>query len=253
MFMALVTQRSRCFAFSTRAHVFVDRLAPSAPHAPPPAVTTPSLPSQARRGHNVDIRLPLFEDKQTPEFRGEEAVLPPPPGAARVGCPASPTHGHAGARTRLESVSETEVVEGAEAHATEGGREPDRPHVHMDAMAFGMGCCCLQVTFQVSGEGYCLPFLLLPCCKIERCASAESLRPLGGVVGLRAAGGRTPVQVFLPGFCGFCWKLFYAIRYALLVARTGTGARCGRVALHVRPTRRAESRYAGADGGNAGV
>ena len=23
------------------------------------------------------------------------------------------------------------------------------PHVHMDAMAFGMGCCCLQVTFQV--------------------------------------------------------------------------------------------------------
>ncbi|CAM9235173.1 unnamed protein product, partial [Hapterophycus canaliculatus] len=24
----------------------------------------------------------------------------------------------------------------------------DRPTIHMDAMAFGMGCCCLQVTFQ---------------------------------------------------------------------------------------------------------
>ena len=23
------------------------------------------------------------------------------------------------------------------------------PTIHMDAMAFGMGCCCLQVTFQV--------------------------------------------------------------------------------------------------------
>lgn len=22
-------------------------------------------------------------------------------------------------------------------------------HVYMDAMAFGMGCCCLQMTFQV--------------------------------------------------------------------------------------------------------
>lgn len=23
-----------------------------------------------------------------------------------------------------------------------------RPAIHMDAMAFGMGCCCLQITFQ---------------------------------------------------------------------------------------------------------
>lgn len=26
--------------------------------------------------------------------------------------------------------------------------ETIRPAVHMDAMAFGMGCCCLQITFQ---------------------------------------------------------------------------------------------------------
>lgn len=29
-----------------------------------------------------------------------------------------------------------------------GGKESLRAAVHMDAMAFGMGCCCLQITFQ---------------------------------------------------------------------------------------------------------
>ena len=28
------------------------------------------------------------------------------------------------------------------------GNENLRPSIHMDAMAFGMGCCCLQITFQ---------------------------------------------------------------------------------------------------------
>ena len=28
----------------------------------------------------MDIRIPLFRDTNTPEFRGEAAVLPPPPG-----------------------------------------------------------------------------------------------------------------------------------------------------------------------------
>ena len=26
--------------------------------------------------------------------------------------------------------------------------QPGTPYIHMDAMAFGMGCCCLQITFQ---------------------------------------------------------------------------------------------------------
>jgi glutamate--cysteine ligase catalytic subunit len=30
--------------------------------------------------------------------------------------------------------------------AKEGAAKPD--HIYMDAMAFGMGCCCLQITFQ---------------------------------------------------------------------------------------------------------
>lgn len=34
--------------------------------------------------------------------------------------------------------------------SSEEAAKPD--HVYMDAMAFGMGCCCLQLTFQVSFE-----------------------------------------------------------------------------------------------------
>lgn len=30
--------------------------------------------------------------------------------------------------------------------AREGAALPD--HIYMDAMGFGMGCCCLQITFQ---------------------------------------------------------------------------------------------------------
>lgn len=32
--------------------------------------------------------------------------------------------------------------------AKEGAAKPD--HIYMDAMAFGMGCCCLQITFQAT-------------------------------------------------------------------------------------------------------
>lgn len=50
-----------------------------------------------RRGSKVDIRVPLFQDVMTPEFKTSKD-----------------------------------------------------PQIHMDCMAFGMGCCCLQVTFQAS-------------------------------------------------------------------------------------------------------
>jgi glutamate--cysteine ligase catalytic subunit len=33
-------------------------------------------------------------------------------------------------------------------HETAPSRENVRAAIHMDAMAFGMGCCCLQITFQ---------------------------------------------------------------------------------------------------------
>ncbi len=64
-----------------------------------PRFTTLTANIRARREEKVDIRVPLFADVATPEFRDHK-----------------------------------------------GGRFP--PHVHMDAMAFGMGCCCVQLTFQ---------------------------------------------------------------------------------------------------------
>ena len=41
----------------------------------------------------------------------------------------------------------TSNEKGAEANGTQQN-ERLRAAVHMDAMAFGMGCCCLQITFQ---------------------------------------------------------------------------------------------------------
>ncbi|CAM9994276.1 unnamed protein product, partial [Heterosigma akashiwo] len=108
--------------------------APAAPPPPPggggpgPVANSAAFPDAAinpkrkekkrekkkkKKGRNVDIRVPLFRDERTPEFLPEAAR-----GAAAAA---------AGA-----------------AAAAAGAR----PHVHMDAMGFGMGMCCLQVTFQ---------------------------------------------------------------------------------------------------------
>lgn len=65
----------------------------------------------ARRGSKVDIRVPLFHDRRTPEYLRQDA----------------PEHFKVG-----EHIS---------------ALEPDTD-IHMDCMAFGMGMCCLQVTFQ---------------------------------------------------------------------------------------------------------
>jgi len=65
---------------------------------------------RTRRGEKVNIQVPLFRDSATPEFLPTHVP----------GSPLSSGHGHA-----------------------ENGQ-----HIHMDAMCFGMGMCCLQVTFQ---------------------------------------------------------------------------------------------------------
>ncbi len=65
--------------------------------SPHPRFRTLTANIRARRGKKVNIRVPLFEDDATPEFKDNK------------GFPRD---------------------------------------VHMDAMAFGMGCCCLQLTFQ---------------------------------------------------------------------------------------------------------
>lgn len=68
---------------------------------PHPRFGTLTANIRERRGGKVDIRVPLFRDKETPEFADKKDA----------------------------------AVE---------------PYIHMDCMAFGMGNCCLQVTFQAS-------------------------------------------------------------------------------------------------------
>eukprot|EP00602_Paraphysomonas_sp_CaronLab_P001393 CAMPEP_0185025476 /NCGR_PEP_ID=MMETSP1103-20130426/8414_1 /TAXON_ID=36769 /ORGANISM="Paraphysomonas bandaiensis, Strain Caron Lab Isolate" /LENGTH=662 /DNA_ID=CAMNT_0027558679 /DNA_START=268 /DNA_END=2256 /DNA_ORIENTATION=- len=68
---------------------------------------------RSRRGSKVDIRVPLFKDVNTPEY----------------------------ARSTPTSLDQ-------EQHGFPREIPDDRPYIDMDCMAFGMGMCCLQVTFQ---------------------------------------------------------------------------------------------------------
>ncbi|SNX85726.1 probable gamma-glutamylcysteine synthetase [Melanopsichium pennsylvanicum] len=69
-----------------------------------------------RRGSKVAINMPIFKDVNTPSPFIDPSI---------------PWHRNL-------------FPEDAEAKA--GAAKPD--HIYMDAMGFGMGCCCLQVTFQ---------------------------------------------------------------------------------------------------------
>lgn len=78
------------------------------PHARFPTLTANI---RQRRGSLVDIRVPLFIDRNTTLPEGQEAAL---------------SNGHPGPAKP----------------------EDGTPYIHMDAMAFGMGNSCLQITFQ---------------------------------------------------------------------------------------------------------
>ncbi|EMD37301.1 hypothetical protein CERSUDRAFT_113950 [Gelatoporia subvermispora B] len=83
------------------------------PHARFPTLTANI---RRRRGSKVAINLPLFIDENTP-------------------------------RPFIDPTIPWERNLYAEDHeAKDGAALPD--HIYMDAMGFGMGCCCLQITFQ---------------------------------------------------------------------------------------------------------
>ena len=96
---------------------------------------------RARRGSKVDIRMPLFRDTATPEFEplpssaAAAAAANGGGGVARAGVPTCPPVCGPGGAMEAGPVSA-------------GAAAAEVPCVEMDAMAFGMGCCCLQVTFQ---------------------------------------------------------------------------------------------------------
>ncbi|KAF7980736.1 hypothetical protein HWV62_36753 [Athelia sp. TMB] len=82
-----------------------------------------------RRGSKVAINLPIFVDSSTPRpfvdptIPWDRAVFP---------------------EDSVKILSGEANANGAE--AKDGAALPD--HIYMDAMGFGMGCCCLQLTFQ---------------------------------------------------------------------------------------------------------
>ncbi|KAI8086863.1 glutamate-cysteine ligase-domain-containing protein [Gilbertella persicaria] len=83
------------------------------PHARFPTLTANI---RRRRGSKVQINMPIFHDKNTPK-----PFIDP-------------------------TIPWDRDLFKHDKEAKEGAALPD--HIYMDAMAFGMGCCCLQITFQ---------------------------------------------------------------------------------------------------------
>jgi len=109
-----------CFPLLGVADFIVDPQPFSAPHSksdfipdyiinPHPRFAALTTNIRSRRGQKVDIQVPLFKDLHTPEFANQTA----------------------------------QKEDGAMAPLPEGYKlEPDT-NIHMDAMGFGMGMCCL--------------------------------------------------------------------------------------------------------------
>lgn len=111
---------------------------PDAVINPHPRFGTLTANIRKRRGQKVDIRVPKVKNSSSSTSssggNNDNAAAPAAASAARDGTKeATPATAPASAPT-------------PPAGATATGDDDDR--VHMDCMAFGMGCCCLQVTFQ---------------------------------------------------------------------------------------------------------
>ncbi|KAF7492032.1 Glutamate--cysteine ligase catalytic subunit [Sarcoptes scabiei] len=109
-----------------------------------------------RRKRNQEIYLPIFQDVNTPKPFIEnfaESINVNPQNVNLF-------------QYRL-------FVDEAKKRQNEYGRENQ---VYMDSMGFGMGCCCLQVTFQASDlQESCLLYdQLIPLCPIMMALSAAS-------------------------------------------------------------------------------
>ena len=89
---------------------------------PHPRFSTLTQNIRLRRGSKVAINLPIFKDSDTP-FPFEES--PPKSISSHPSLIASP-------KSSLPDLTRSALPN----------------HVYMDAMAFGMGCSCLQITFQ---------------------------------------------------------------------------------------------------------
>ncbi|KAK9452391.1 glutamate-cysteine ligase-domain-containing protein [Limtongia smithiae] len=111
------------------------------PHARFPTLTGNI---RERRGSKVAINVPIFKDTNTPSPFIDRTI---------------PLDRH---------------IFPEDANAREGAAKPD--HIYMDSMGFGMGCCCLQVTFQSTDidEARRLYDQLTPLCPIFLALTAAS-------------------------------------------------------------------------------
>ncbi|KAL8306129.1 hypothetical protein RB601_009071 [Gaeumannomyces tritici] len=104
-----------------------------------PHIRFPTLAAniRSRRGRKVQVNVPVFRDEKTPWPWRDPTV-----------------------NRDLHNWPEDEDVRS-------GGAAPDN-FIHMDAMAFGMGSCCLQITFQAKNitEGRTMYDQLSPLCPI---------------------------------------------------------------------------------------
>ena len=134
---------------------------------PHPRFATLTGNIRQRRGSKVQIRVPLFEDTMTPEFlalQGRDyhqkksgiesneglfaledsaSQLPSAPAAASTAANVPPAAGAFHADDNADTLTRSDTL-----HEDQPSDQSIAPVIDMDCMAFGMGCCCLQVTFQ---------------------------------------------------------------------------------------------------------
>eukprot|EP00946_MAST-07B_sp_MAST-7B-sp1_P004263 g4263.t1 len=131
---------------------------------PHPRFATLTGNIRQRRGSKVSIEIPLFKDEKTPEFlelinRGAGSHDEPKggrsdstndtlfkmdfgPNASDGTAPSAPT------AATVPFTGSEQSSEGPPNTKCSAGAATTNPTIDMDCMAFGMGCCCLQVTFQ---------------------------------------------------------------------------------------------------------
>lgn len=111
-----------------------------------PHVRFPTLTSniRSRRGEKVAINIPIFHDTNTPR-----PFVDP-------------------------TIPRDRNLYPEDSNARDGAALPD--HIYMDSMGFGMGCCCLQITFQTKDvdEARNLFDQLVPVAPIMMAVSAAS-------------------------------------------------------------------------------
>ncbi|KAI9979987.1 hypothetical protein PInf_027034 [Phytophthora infestans] len=135
---------------------------------PHPRFATLTRNIRQRRTRKVDIRVPIFRDvytearqeeeqatwnaeKSRPKYetKRDDGSAPTSPSSA------SNSEDNAESKSPMRKTLDSEFKSVRKGSIVDGDHkaEPYPGFIHMDAMAFGMGMCCLQVTFQAKNVG----------------------------------------------------------------------------------------------------